>query len=272
MEAPAHDATDRSASSQTVRALLKLRDFILSGELKPGDRISELPLVDRLGVSRTPIRMALVRLEEEGLLAAIPSGGFAVKAFSERDIYDAIEIRGALEGLAARLAAERGVTQSAAAEVKDCLSEIDAFIDRSRVTVESFAGYVGLNARFHVLLLALADSPVLERQLKRAMNLPFASPSAFVMVQAELNEAHAIMTIAQDHHRCVVRAIEMREGARAEAIMREHARLAFRNLELALQNSRTRHLVPGSVLIRKPHHRAPDSRRVGLAAETGETS
>jgi GntR family transcriptional regulator of vanillate catabolism len=124
MEALTHETADRSAS-QTVRALLKLRDFILSGELKPGDRISELPLVDRLGVSRTPIRMALVRLEEEGLLAAIPSGGFAVKAFSERDIYDAIEVRGALEGLAARLAAERGVTQSALAEIKDCLAEID---------------------------------------------------------------------------------------------------------------------------------------------------
>jgi GntR family transcriptional regulator, vanillate catabolism transcriptional regulator len=271
MEAPAHDATNRSASSQTVRALLKLRDFILSGELKPGDRISELPLVERLGVSRTPIRMALVRLEEEGLLAAIPSGGFAVKAFSERDIYDAIEVRGALEGLAARLAAERGVTQSAFAEIKDCLSEIDAFIDRSRVTIESFSDYVRLNARFHVLLLALADSPVLERQLKRVMNLPFASPSAFVMVQAELREAHAIMTVAQDQHRCVMRAIEMREGARAEAIMREHARLAFRNLELALQNSRTRHLVPGSVLIRRPHHRAPDGRHAELAAETGES-
>jgi len=251
METLTHETADRSAS-QTVRALLKLRDFILSGELKPGDRISELPLVDRLGVSRTPIRMALVRLEEEGLLAAIPSGGFAVKAFSERDIYDAIEVRGALEGLAARLAAERGVTQSAFAEIKDCLAEIDEFIDRARVTVESFSDYVRLNARFHTLLLSFADSPVLERQLKRAMNLPFASPSAFVMVQAELHEAHAILTIAQDHHRCVVRAIEAREGARAEAIMREHARLAFRNLELALQNSRTRGLVPGSVLIRKP--------------------
>jgi GntR family transcriptional regulator of vanillate catabolism len=200
--------------------------------------------------------MALVRLEEEGLLEAIPSGGFAVKAFSERDIYDAIEVRGSLEGLAARLAAERGVTQSALAEIKECLAEIDAFVARARVTVDSFADYVRLNARFHLLLLGFADSPVLERQLKRAMNLPFASPSAFVMVQAELDEAHAILTIAQDHHRSVVRAIEAREGARAEAIMREHARLAFRNLELALQNQRTRGLVPGSVLIRKSQGRA----------------
>jgi GntR family transcriptional regulator of vanillate catabolism len=100
-------------SSQTVKALLSLRDLILTGELKAGDRISELAVVERLGVSRTPIRMALVRLEEEGLLELIPSGGFAVKAFSERDICDAIEIRGTLEGLCARLAAERGLTQSA---------------------------------------------------------------------------------------------------------------------------------------------------------------
>jgi CBS domain-containing protein len=77
-------------SSQTVKALLSLRDLILTGELKAGDRISELVVVERLGVSRTPIRMALVRLEEEGLLELIPSGGFAVKAFSERDILDSI--------------------------------------------------------------------------------------------------------------------------------------------------------------------------------------
>ena len=72
------------ASSQTVKAQLALRDLILSGGLKPGDRVSELSLVDRLGMSRTPIRMALVRLEDEGFLEAIPSGGFAIKAFTER--------------------------------------------------------------------------------------------------------------------------------------------------------------------------------------------
>src|ERR1700684_2994819 len=106
------------AVSQTVRAQLALRDLILSGRLRPGERISELQAVETTGVSRTPVRMALVRLEEEGLLEAIPSGGFMVKAFTERDIYDAIEVRGALEGLAARLAAERGVTQSALIDIK----------------------------------------------------------------------------------------------------------------------------------------------------------
>jgi GntR family transcriptional regulator of vanillate catabolism len=247
-----NDVSERAAS-QTVKALLSLRDLILTGELKAGDRISELSVVERLGVSRTPIRMALVRLEEEGLLELIPSGGFSVKAFSERDICDAIEVRGTLEGLCARLAAERGLSQAALAAFKDCLADIDALLARDEVTEELFSRYVGLNERFHVLLIDFADSPVLARQLKRALHLPFASPNAFVRVQAELPEARMVMTIAQDHHRCVVRAIEQREGARAEAIMREHARLAMRNLEFALRNQRTRDLVPGSVLIR---HRA----------------
>src|SRR5215831_16189280 len=164
METLVQESGDRSAS-QTVRALLKLRDFILSGELKPGDRISELPLVERLGVSRTPIRMALVRLEEEGLLELIPSGGFAVKGFSERDITDSIETRGTLEGLCARLAAERGLTQSALSSLKDPVAGIDALLARQemgdKMSEELFSDYVALNERFHALLIELADSPVL---------------------------------------------------------------------------------------------------------------
>jgi GntR family transcriptional regulator of vanillate catabolism len=69
------------------------------------------------------------------------------------------------------------------------------------------------------------------------------------MVQARLPEAQTMFTVAQDHHRCIVRAIEAREGQRAEMLMREHARLARRNLELALRNQQTRSLVPGSNLI-----------------------
>ncbi len=248
---PAATAESERSFSQTVKAQLSLRDFILSGDLRPGDRISELPMVERLGISRTPIRMALVRLEEEGLLEAIPSGGFTVKAFSEADIHDAIEVRGTLEGLAARLAAERGGRASVLVELKDRLQRLDDLVGRPTLTVDDFSQYVDLNGQFHALLIDAADSPVLARQIDRALNLPFASPSGFVMVQAMLPEARQILTIAQDHHHCVVRAIEEREGARAEALMREHARLAHRNLQLAFRNQGTRDLVPGSVLIRK---------------------
>ncbi len=116
--------------SQTVRAQLALRDMILSGQLRPGERISELQAVEITSVSRTPVRLALVRLEDEGLLQAIPSGGFMVKAFTERDILDSIELRGTLEGLAARFAAERGASARSLEPLKECLADLDQLVRR----------------------------------------------------------------------------------------------------------------------------------------------
>lgn len=240
---------DRSLS-QTVKAQLELREMVLEGKLKPGERISELTLVDRLGVSRTPVRMALVRLAEEGLLEPIPSGGFVVSSFSERDVFDAIEIRGTLEGLAARFAAERGLSPSRFVPIKDCLAELDDLIGRApHITQEGFSDYVNLNARFHTLLLELAESAPLARQIERVTSVPFASPSGFVMAQSTMPEADMILRIAQDQHRCVVEAIENRQGGRAEAIMQEHARLAIRNLRLALRSQTAMDLIPGATLI-----------------------
>lgn len=238
------------SSSQTLRALLSLRELILGGTLKPGERVSELPLVERLGVSRTPLRAALVRLEQEGLLETMPTGGFAVRGFDERDLYTAIEVRGTLEGLAARLAAERGPSTEGLARLRGSVAALDALLARSPITPANLSDYVRLNERFHSCVVELADSQVLTWQIERAVSLPFASASAFVMIQAALPEAETLFVIAQDQHRCVLQAIEAREGARAEALMREHARLARRNLELALLSQRTRELVPGSELIR----------------------
>lgn len=242
---------DGKATSQTVRALLALRELILNGELKRGERIAELAVVDRLGVSRTPLRMALVRLEEEGLLEALPSGGFVVKAFTERDIFEAIEVRGTLEGLAARFAAERGVSSVGLSALHRCLADMDDLMAGGTLTEEGFSDYVDLNEQFHNLIMEMADSSVLARQIERASALPFASPSGFVMAQAALPEAHKILTIAQDQHRCIVEAIEDREGGRAESVMREHARLAKRNLLLALRDQGSFELVPGAALIRR---------------------
>lgn len=241
-------AADRSMS-QTVRAQLALRDMVLSGQLRAGERISELQAVEITGVSRTPVRMALVRLEDEGLLQAIPSGGFMVKAFSERDILDSIELRGTMEGLAARLAAERSASVRQLEPLKQCLSDIDELVRQDPISVDAFSAYVALNARFHALLNELCGSAPVMRQIDRVAALPFASPSAFVMAQSGLPEAHQILLIAQDHHRAVIDAIENREGARAEAVMREHARLAVRNLRLALRNRTHLDLLPALTLV-----------------------
>lgn len=235
--------------SRTLKALLSIRELILEGALAPGKRISELAVAERTGISRTPIRAALQRLEEEGLVEAIPSGGFSVKSFSQQDVFDAIEVRGSLEGLAARLAAERG-SNARFGPLHACIEELDELVGDELLTEEGFTRYVHANARLHALIVDLAESPTLKRQLDRAVALPFASPSGFIMAQAHLPESQRILMVAQDQHRCVVEAITSHEGARAQAIMQEHARLAGRNLRLALRHEKAFELVPGGSLIR----------------------
>jgi GntR family transcriptional regulator of vanillate catabolism len=245
-----HRALERGGS-QTLKAYAALRDSILGGHLRPGERLSEQAMVQRLDVSRTPVRAALARLEEEGLLETRPSGGFAVRSFSESEVLAAIEIRGALEGLAARLAAERRPSRLELSELHACLTTIDRLIELSSDLADCFASYATLNARFHALIAALASSPALSRQLERALALPFASPSAFVMARSRVIALHTSLIVAQDQHHCVVEALEKGDGARAENVMREHARLTSRSLVRLLRNPEALRMVPGAILIRR---------------------
>jgi GntR family transcriptional regulator of vanillate catabolism len=243
-------STTADRNSQSMRALLRLRDLILGGEFPAGSRMSELPLVERLGVSRTPLRLALANLEHEGLLEALPSGGYAVREFTQKDIDEAIELRGVLEGTAVRFAAQHGVNGRQLAAMHGLLEELEEVVHQA--DYDSFVRYVDLNERLHSLFLRAARSPVLERALEAIVSLPFAGPSAFVLTEAELPESREILVIAQSHHRALVEAIEHREGTRAEAIAREHARIARRNLEIVLANREVLERVPGASLISLP--------------------
>src|SRR3989442_10535784 len=93
--------------SQTGRAFFLVREMLLRGEIARGERISELPLVARLGMSRTPIRLALERLAHVGLLAATTTVRFTVREITVAEARDAINLRCILEATPARLAAER---------------------------------------------------------------------------------------------------------------------------------------------------------------------
>lgn len=242
------DAAEEGGS-QAVKAQQRLRELILAGDLPAGTRIAELTLVERLGMSRTPIRAALMRLGQEGLLEALSGGGYAVRTFSEREVADAIELRGTLEGLAARLAAERGVRPGLLKEASTCLDQIDVLLRQEALGDEGFSAYVRLNGCFHKILSEMASSEVLAREIERASSMPFASPSGFVGVQAHKPDARDMLVVAQHQHRQVLDAIAMREAGRAEALMREHSRLARHNLGLALQNPQPS-VMPGMQLIR----------------------
>jgi GntR family transcriptional regulator, vanillate catabolism transcriptional regulator len=241
---------DAQPLPQTLRAALRLRELILEGELEAGDRVSEVPLAARLAVSRTPLRLALAQLAHEGLLEPSPAGGFVVASFTREEVIDAIDLRGVLEGTAARLAAERLESPDELEAMHGCVAQLDGLVRPDRPAIDAFERYVHLNERFHSLLIGLAKSRTLEAAYARVLALPFASPSAFVLLQAELPESHRILYVAQVQHRGLLEAIEQGEGSRAEALAREHARVARRNLDLVLDSQRALERLPGATLIR----------------------
>lgn len=236
-------------ATQTGRALLQLRESLLRGKFPPGERLSELPLVARLGISRTPIRMALEKLAHEGLLEGSPSGGFYVRQFNPADIWDAIEMRGVLEGTAARLAAERLSDRAELKAIRGLQDQMDAITLNGP---EAFASYMDLNEAFHNALPELAKNPMLLRSLAFLKALPFAAPSAMVFARSKLPNAAEMFVIGQEQHHAILEAIEYRQGTRAEGLAREHAGLARRNLETVLADKTIQNCVPGASLIKFP--------------------
>jgi GntR family transcriptional regulator of vanillate catabolism len=239
------------SESQTVRALLEMRELLMRGEFRPGEHIREIPVAERLGVSRTPARLVLERLAHEGLLEARAKGGFLVREFSLQDILDAIEIRGELEATAARMAAERLQSSDELDGMRQCVAQVEVLLAKPGHVLESIAGYAPINERFHALLLDLAKSPILVRSMEQVRALPFATPSAFTGSQAESKTWHETMTVAHWQHQGIVDAIANRSATRAAAAAREHSGMARRGVELALREKRLA-AIPGGSLVRIP--------------------
>lgn len=234
--------------TQLDKALLGLRSLIMGGTFEANSRLPEVALSERLGISRTPLRQAMDRLVAEGLLERIETGGCRVARFTIEDISDAIEVRGVIEGTAARLAAERGADPVLLAEADRVLQGLDEALARDGGI--DFDAYVRLNARFHGLLAMLSGSAVVRREVERVNRLPLASPSAFLQEQELIPHFRDSLTRAQGQHKAILAAIRAREGARAEALAREHARLARENLDhLSKSDPSVATRVPGLALV-----------------------
>ncbi|MBL4810811.1 MAG: GntR family transcriptional regulator [Rhodobacteraceae bacterium] len=222
-----------NGKTHAIRALLDLRQRILAGQLPGGTRLYEVAMAEELNISRTPLREAMSRLTEEGLLERAMGGGFVVRSFGYADVADAIELRGVLEGMAARLAAERGVSAQNMAPLEQIVVDLDNCFETDGELID-FERYSELNEAFHNSIARLAGSAIVIRELERAKSLPFASPSAFLPDKADIQNFRRSLIIAQEHHRGLVDAIKAREGSRAEMIAREHARIARKNLDYIL--------------------------------------
>ena len=203
--------------------LVTLRKMIASGELAAGERLMEIPTAERFGVSRMPVRMAFRTLEQEGLLVRFGGRGFQVRSVSADDIAGAVEVRGVLECLAARQAAQEALQR--------CLVEGDQLFGKGFVTEEDLQAYHDLNMRFHQVIVEASHNPAIADALARNDHLPFASVTALAVDRHDLAREYRRFNYAHMQHHSVFDALVSRQGARAEAIMREHANATLRYAE-----------------------------------------
>ncbi|MDO9113736.1 MAG: GntR family transcriptional regulator [Polaromonas sp.] len=230
--------------------LIQLRDLILRGEFEPGQRLAEQQLAERLGASRTPVRAALVTLEQEGLVEANETGKFLVRQFTPREVADAIAVRGHLEGMAARLVAEHGVSRQLQLDLQACLEDGDRALAANPLTYESYADYAAMNDRFHALILQACGNRALQRAVALNDKLPFAPASAMLPMQGTVTLDRDWMLYAHRQHHMLFAALKAGEGARAQALAVEHTEVAQMNLRMALERrAETEQVLPAIRLV-----------------------
>jgi GntR family transcriptional regulator of vanillate catabolism len=205
-----------SPATRSASVVEALRSAVLSGEYVPGERLHEVRLTARLDVSRTPVRAALQTLASEGLLDHAPNRGYTVRAFPVGEIVSAYEVRAVLEGLAARLAAERGVGEQERAVLERALRDGDKLLGSGELTNNERSAYSAINAAFHETVHAAAGSRMLADMVRLCQQVPVSSPRNVVAFEErDVRRRH------DDHHR-IFEAIVGREPWRAEMLMRDH--------------------------------------------------
>ena len=202
-----------------------LREAIIQGKLGPGERLMEIQLAEEMGVSRTPVREAIRKLELEGLVVMTPRKGASVAGLSLKDIADVFEIRRALEGLAAELASERATDEE--------LEQMERYLVKisEEIEVGDVDKVVETDTGFHSLLYKASRNERLTQiisnlreQIQRSRTTSLSYPGR--------------MKIAVEEHRKIVEAVSARDGELARKLAHEHIENAENTLMRMIQQDK----------------------------------
>lgn len=197
---------------QTLREkiLETIRDAILKGSLKPGERVSEPELAERFGISRTPIREAFRQLESEGYLEVIPRRGAVVASLSERDVVEFYAIKSILEGHAARIAAERMTDRE--------IERLEAINGKLQQIAESgdIKAFFRTHDEFHELFIKASGNEKL-MELINQLVLKFNR-----LRLASLSQPGRMEVSVKEHCK-IIEAFREHDGERAENLVRHTA-------------------------------------------------
>ena len=191
-----------------------LRDAICDGRLEPNRKLAQIPLAEHLGISRTPVRDALQRLAQEGLVRAVSFRGFVVSEFSAREVLDVYEVRVALEPMAVQ-AATGNYSRLDIAKLTHVCDETEA------TDVRDVARLYALNGEFHRALV----EPCANRLAVRLLEQLWQMPSSLRVFHAQAALGTALKESAVEH-RAIVGAIEAGDPDVVVDRVRQHIRRA----------------------------------------------
>jgi DNA-binding GntR family transcriptional regulator len=197
----------RNASSAATELI---RQAIIDGRLPPGRRLKEEELARELGISRTPVREALLMLHAEGLVDVAPTRGAAVRSHSVEDLDDLYQLRAVLEGYSTRRAATR-LGDDEIRSLRESCERFDALLADGA----DMSALVKENLVFHQTILESSGSARLTAMVRQVIELPLVYRS-YVWYSPEQQR------ISAHYHHQIARALEARDAERAELVMKEH--------------------------------------------------
>ena len=187
----------------------QLKEMIFNGEFPPGERIIESEVADSIGISRTPVREALHKLEAERFIIHLPKGGYVVKGMSLSEIKEIFDIRVILESFAGFLAAKR-CNDKEILPLEKKLEEFEKYLIKN-----DLKELTRVNTEFHELLYALSRSP---RLVKMIHNLRDDIYSLRKIILNSVDMAH----LSNKDHREIIKAIKKKEAKKTENLVRDH--------------------------------------------------
>ncbi|OUQ49442.1 GntR family transcriptional regulator [Lachnoclostridium sp. An118] len=186
-----------------------LRQAILRGELKPGERLMEIQLANKLGVSRTPIREAIRKLELEGLVLMIPRKGAEVAEITEKSLRDVLEVRRALEELAVELVCEK-ITEEQIQDLKDAAEEFKESLESGDITRIAEA-----DVKFHDVIYMATDNQKLIQLLNNLREQMYRYRVEYL----KRSDFHQQLI---DEHEEIIETIESGQKDRAVQVVCQH--------------------------------------------------
>jgi len=210
---PVDNAQPANSMPRSEQAYSHLRDLIGSSQLRPGTRLRELDLAASIGLSRTPVRAALARLEAEGLVINDPVRGMVVTELDHGMVSELYVMRDVLEGTAARLAAQH------ASDVE--IAVLRDIAERDLELEDDFEGLAANNRRFHTHMYRCAHN----RYLLKTVS---AVQEALVLLGRTTLSVRGRAQTSHQEHLAIVHAFEQRDAVLAESLTRQHIQAAYR--------------------------------------------